>query len=45
MDLGLHEGQAAVDAHLMTLESDGGLPMPRALAGQEEPVRLVDDST
>ncbi|WP_329578756.1 DUF6299 family protein [Streptomyces sp. NBC_01361] len=45
MDLGLHEGQAAVDAHLMTLESDGGLPMPRALAELEEPVRLVDDRT
>ncbi|MEU8484817.1 DUF6299 family protein [Streptomyces sp. NPDC048641] len=45
MDLGFHEGQAAVDAHLMTLETDGGLPMPRALAGQEEPVRLVDDRT
>jgi hypothetical protein len=45
MNLGFHEGQAAVDAHLMTLESDGGLPMPRALAGQEEPVRLVDDRT
>ncbi|WP_326777691.1 DUF6299 family protein [Streptomyces sp. NBC_01445] len=26
MDLGFHEGRAAVDAHLMTLESDGGLP-------------------
>lgn len=45
MDLGFHEGRAAVDAHLMTLESEGGLPMPRALAGLEEPVRPVDDRT
>ncbi|MFI9780262.1 DUF6299 family protein [Streptomyces sp. NPDC051956] len=45
MDLGVHGGQAAVDAHLMTLDSDGGMPMPRAMAGQEERVRLVDDRT
>ncbi|MFD0031026.1 hypothetical protein ACWGDS_06835 [Streptomyces sp. NPDC055059] len=43
MDLGFHEGRAAVAAHLMTPESDGGLSMPRALVRQEEPVRLVDD--
>ncbi|MGG8405311.1 DUF6299 family protein [Streptomyces sp. 12297] len=45
MRLGFHDGPAAVDARLMTLESEGGLPSPRPLAGREEPVLLVDDRT
>ncbi|MER6997698.1 DUF6299 family protein [Streptomyces sp. NPDC000410] len=43
MNLGFHDGPAAVDARLMVMENVGGLPLPRVLAGGEKAVSLVDD--
>ncbi|MER7762451.1 DUF6299 family protein [Streptomyces sp. NPDC097619] len=40
--MGFHDGPARVDARLVTLEEEGGLPSPRALAGHEQPVHLDD---